>query len=79
MSGIGCSTIKSGQVAYWPHPRYKWCSVVRCFKPRIGYQGTLSTMTLGRAVYSSEIDLIPDQEAKTLTVRLHPLANTSSD
>jgi hypothetical protein len=32
-----------------------------------------------RAVYSTEVDLIPDQEAKTLTVRLHPLANPSSD
>jgi hypothetical protein len=35
--------------------------------------------TLLRAVCSTEIDLIPDQEAKTLAVRLHPLANTSSD
>jgi hypothetical protein len=35
--------------------------------------------SLLRAVYSTEVDLIPDQEAKTLTVRLHPLANTSSD
>jgi hypothetical protein len=35
--------------------------------------------SLLRAIYSTEIDLIPDQEAKTLTVRLHPLANTSSD
>jgi len=35
--------------------------------------------SLLRAVYSTEIDLIPDEEAKTLTVRLHPLANTSSD
>jgi hypothetical protein len=32
-----------------------------------------------RGVYSTEVDLIPDQEAKTLTVRLHPLANASSD
>jgi hypothetical protein len=35
--------------------------------------------SLLRAVYSTEVDLIRDQEAKTLTVRLHPLANTSSD
>jgi hypothetical protein len=35
--------------------------------------------SLLRAVYSTEIDLIPDQEANSLTVRLHPLANTSSD
>ena len=35
--------------------------------------------SLLRAVYSTEVDLIPDQEAKTLTVRLHPLASTSSD
>jgi hypothetical protein len=35
--------------------------------------------SLLRAVYSTEVDLIPDQEANTLTVRLHPLANTSSE
>jgi hypothetical protein len=35
--------------------------------------------SLLRAVYSTEVDLIPDEEAKTLTVRLHPLANMSSD
>lgn len=35
--------------------------------------------SLLRAVYSTEVDLIPDQQANTLTVRLHPLANTSSD
>ncbi|MBV9531262.1 MAG: hypothetical protein JO283_09370 [Bradyrhizobium sp.] len=35
--------------------------------------------SLLRAVYSTDVDLIPDQEAKILTVRLHPLANTSSD
>jgi hypothetical protein len=35
--------------------------------------------SLRRAVYSTEVDLIPDQAAKTLTVRLHPLANTSSE
>jgi hypothetical protein len=35
--------------------------------------------SLLRAVYNTEVDLIPDEEAKTLTVRLHPLANTSSD
>jgi len=35
--------------------------------------------TLVRAVYSSEIDLLPNAREKTLTVRLHPLANESSD
>jgi hypothetical protein len=30
--------------------------------------------SLLRVVYSTEIDLTPDQEAKTLAVRLHPLA-----
>jgi hypothetical protein len=35
--------------------------------------------SLLRALYSTEVDLTPDQEAKTMTVRLHPLANTSSD
>jgi hypothetical protein len=35
--------------------------------------------SLLRAVYNTEIDLIPDQEANSLTVRLHPLANTSSN
>jgi hypothetical protein len=35
--------------------------------------------SLLRAIYSTEVDLVPDQEAKILTVRLHPLANTSSD
>jgi len=35
--------------------------------------------SLLRAIYSTEVDLIPDLQAKTLTVRLHPLANTSSD
>jgi hypothetical protein len=35
--------------------------------------------SLLRAIYSTEIDLIPDEQAKTLTVRLHPLANTSAD
>ena len=35
--------------------------------------------SLLRALYSTEVDLIPDAKAKTLTVRLHPLANTSSD
>jgi seryl-tRNA synthetase len=35
--------------------------------------------SLLRAAYSTEVDLIPDQKTKTLTVRLHPLANTSSD
>jgi len=35
--------------------------------------------SLLRAIYSTEVDLIPDEQVKTLTVRLHPLANTSSD
>jgi hypothetical protein len=35
--------------------------------------------SLLRAVYSSEIDLLPNAKDKTLTVRLHPLANQSSD
>jgi hypothetical protein len=35
--------------------------------------------SLLRAIYSTEIDLLPDLQAKTLTVRLHPLANPSSD
>ena len=35
--------------------------------------------SLLRAVYSTKVDLIPDEQAKTLTIRLHPLANTSSD
>jgi len=35
--------------------------------------------SLLRAIYSTEVDLIPDEHLKTLTVRLHPLANTSSD
>ena len=35
--------------------------------------------SLLRAIYSTEADILPDLQAKTLTVRLHPLANTSSD
>jgi hypothetical protein len=35
--------------------------------------------SLLRAIYQTEADLVPDQRAKTLTVRLHPLANASSD
>jgi hypothetical protein len=31
------------------------------------------------AIYSTEIDLLPNLTDKTLTVRLHPLANDSSD
>jgi len=31
--------------------------------------------SLLRAVYHSEIDLLPNAQEKTLTVRLHPLAN----
>ena len=32
-----------------------------------------------RAIYSNEADIIPDEAAKTLTVRLHHLANRSTD
>ena len=35
--------------------------------------------SLLRAIYSTEIDLMPDPQSRTLTVRLHPLANPSSD
>jgi hypothetical protein len=35
--------------------------------------------SLLRALYSNEADLLPDHEAGTLTVRLHHLANRSSD
>ena len=35
--------------------------------------------SLLRAIYQAEADLVPDQQAKTLTVRLHPLANASFD
>jgi hypothetical protein len=34
--------------------------------------------SLLRAAYSTDVDLVRDEEAKTLTVRLHLLANTSS-
>jgi len=32
-----------------------------------------------RAIYSNDADLIPDEHAKTLTIRLHHLANRNSD
>jgi hypothetical protein len=35
--------------------------------------------SLLRAIYGTEVDLVPDTQAGTLTVRLHPLANQSSD
>jgi phage FluMu protein gp41 len=35
--------------------------------------------SLLRAIYGTEVDLVPDPQAGTLTVRLHPLANQSSD
>ncbi len=35
--------------------------------------------SLLRAIYNTEADILPDLQAKTLTIRLHPLANTSSD
>lgn len=34
--------------------------------------------SLLRAIYATEVDLLPDYEAETLTVRLHQLANWSS-
>jgi len=34
--------------------------------------------SLLRAIYAAEVDLLPDPEAETLTVRLHQLANRSS-
>ena len=33
--------------------------------------------SLLRAVYNTEVDLLPDEQAKTLTVRLHPLATAT--
>jgi hypothetical protein len=35
--------------------------------------------SLMRSIYKTEVDLEPDLQAKTLTVRIHPLANASSD
>src|SRR5271169_2953027 len=35
--------------------------------------------SLLRAIYSTEVDIVPDPQANTLTIRLLPLANTSSD
>ncbi len=35
--------------------------------------------SLLRAIYNAEADLIPDDETKTLTIRLHHLANWNSD
>ena len=35
--------------------------------------------SLLRAIYSTEVDILPDPPAKTLTIRLHPLASHSSD
>ena len=35
--------------------------------------------SLLRAIYNTEADMVPDMEANTLTIRLHPLANNSSD
>ena len=35
--------------------------------------------SLLRAIYSTEVDMVPDPQAKTLTIRLHPLANQCSD
>src|SRR5271169_6160557 len=35
--------------------------------------------SLLRAVYTTEVDINPDMQAKTLTIRLHPPANNSSD
>jgi hypothetical protein len=30
--------------------------------------------SLLRAIYSTEVDIVPDPQANTLTIRLHPLA-----
>ena len=35
--------------------------------------------SLLRGIRNTEVDLLPDEQAKTLTIRLHPLANQSSD
>ena len=35
--------------------------------------------SLFRGIHNTEVDLLPDEQAKTLTIRLHPLANQSSD
>jgi prepilin-type processing-associated H-X9-DG protein len=35
--------------------------------------------SLLRSIYSTEVDIAPDPQAKTLTIRLHPLANPASD
>jgi hypothetical protein len=35
--------------------------------------------SLLRAIYNTEVDIVPDPQAKTVTIRLHPLANASSD
>src|SRR6202789_4151556 len=35
--------------------------------------------SLLRAIYNTEADMNPDLQANTLTIRLHPLANNSSD
>lgn len=35
--------------------------------------------SLLRAIYQTEADIVPDQQVRTLTVCLHPLANASSD
>jgi hypothetical protein len=35
--------------------------------------------SLLRAIYNTEVDILPDQQAKTLAIQLHPLANQSSD
>jgi hypothetical protein len=35
--------------------------------------------SLLRGIYNTEVDILPDQQAKTLTIQLHPLANQSSD
>ena len=32
-----------------------------------------------KEIYKAEADLIPDEKAKTLTVRLHPLSNQRQD
>ena len=39
----------------------------------------MTTLALLCAIYRNDGDLIPDEQGKTLTIRLHHLANRSSD
>lgn len=49
-------------------------SIVRDFLSRSD-----DARSLLREIYTTEADIIPDEEAGTLTVRLHHLTNRSSD